>query len=99
MYSFSVNFTVVAAHICTAEKRFDDATNTTRWAVPRIERCFCQGLVALGIFNGEACTAVKEDDAEPWFIDDPMPPTNRENWVPAILDDLLQRGECCKLDW
>ena len=92
------NVEVVESHVCHLQEKFDRNLGRLRWSLPRKERCLCQGVVAPRTPGNQHCSVVKEtvDIEDLWFTDDPTPLTNRNNWKREILDDLLDRSECCK---
>ena len=69
-----------------------------RWAMPSLERCICQGVIAKkGAMMG-MCPLTEEDygyDGEFWYTDEPTPLTVRSNWYPVKLNKLLEREAIC----
>ena len=97
-YHISVAYlTLVDSHVCRLHKRYDPSTRTLRWSLRQNELCLCQGVVAPRTTNSLTCAI--GDDAESidslWFTDDLTALTDRRNWKPAKLDELLARSHCC----
>ena len=89
---------VLDAHVCILQKQRDPSTATLLWSLPRKQRCLCQGVVAPEIKHSKLCQrGGTEIDEDLWFIDDHIARslTNRQNWTPEKLDELLDRRECC----
>ena len=75
--------------------------------MPSAERCYCKMVMAPKFISAGECPARrrgaggKTDDEEEaggeklWFVDDHEALTNRSNWIPEILDKLLEREEFC----
>ena len=88
------------------DKRPDPTRNgTLRWSIPYDEICFCQTVVAPTFISLETCPR-KVDQAcsdirscNLWFVDDPTPLVQRQNWNKGALDLLLDRADyCCEYD-
>ena len=69
---------------------------TSRWSLSYDELCYCQAVVAprsqktcQGKYDATACPDVSTCNL--WFVDDPTPLTQRQNWNKGVLDRLLQR--------
>ena len=80
-------------------KRQDPSTGRLRWSLFLKELCYCQGVVALEQITTRTCSG--QDDCahadDLWFTDHPDPLTQRQNWSPPKLDQLLERSVlCCK---
>ena len=93
---------MVDSHVCNLQERFDRLSEAKLWALPRKELCLCQGVVAPQMSGSRNCPRRTDTDAleDLWLTDDPSLITlltNRNNWTPAKLDNLLGRSHCCKL--
>ena len=69
--------------------------------MPKKELCLCQGVVAPQTSSSRSCPRRGATDGleDLWLTDDPSLInllTNRRNWTPAKLDNLLGRFHCCK---
>ena len=68
-----------------------------QWAMPSLERCNCQGVIAPKR-GPMMCPLTREaygEDNTMWYIDDPRPLTDRANWTPGQMNELLQRDALC----
>ena len=93
---------VVESHVCILHERFDPLSGAKLWALPRKELCLCQRVVAPQMSGSRSCPRRDDTDAleDLWLTDDLSLITlltNRRNWTPAKLDNLLGRSHCCKL--
>ena len=93
---------VVKSHVCLLKKRADPSRGgTLRWSLPYDEICYCQSVVA----PRSQKTCPQKDDpmdcsadglsCNLWFVDDPTPLTQRQNWNKETLDRLLERADHC----
>ena len=93
---------MVDSHVCILQERFDPFSNSKLWALPRKELCLCQGVVVTQTSSSRSCLRHNDTDAleDVWLIHEPSlitRLTNRTNWIPAKLDNLLERSYCRKL--
>ena len=88
---------MVDSHVCILQE--SPLSGAKLWALPRKELCLCQRVVALRVVGSQSCP--RTDTVEDiWLTDDTTlitRLTNRRNWTPAKLDNLLGRSYCCKL--
>ena len=92
---FSALYSCVNGHVCILTRRFDPGTDIYRWAMPFAERCQCQWVVAPEYKNAlQSCPGVGDESIESndswWYTDDKRPLTDRRNWNPEKLDQLLE---------
>ena len=92
---------MVESHTCILQERFNLSSKAKHWAMPRKEVCLCQGVVAPKPLASQSCLTRDNKNAlyDLWFTDDPnliTLLTNRRNWTPAKLDNLLGRSNCCE---
>ena len=92
---------MVDSHICILQERFNLSSQAKHWAMPRKEVCSCQRVVAPKMLTSQSCLTHNNEDAleDLWLVDDPnliTLLTNRRNWTPAKLDNLLEQSNCCK---
>ena len=91
----------VNGHVCLLSLRWDESEQRDRWSMPSLERCHCQWVMKLNEpwSTQDTCGHLVPKNLEPkdvWFTDQPGPITDRGNWKPAILDQLLDRVEFCR---
>ena len=63
-----------------------------------VDRCVCQGVIAAPKRGRMMCPLTREEygeDYQMWYTDDPRPLTDRANWKPDILNELLERVALC----
>ena len=94
----------VNGHVCLLSLRWDESEQRERWSMPSLERCHCQWVMKINEPRAtkDTCGHLVPKNLEPrdvWFTDNPGPITDRDNWKPEILNQLLDRVEFCrKLD-
>ena len=93
---------MVGSHVCILQERFNPS-KAKLWAMPRSELCLCQRVVAPKMLVSQSCSRrsghginALEDlwDTNNTTLITLL--TNRRNWTPAKLDNLLGRSHCCK---
>ena len=92
---------MVDSHVCILQDVVDPQPGVKLWALPKKELCLCQGVVAPQKSRSQSCPRRSDTDTleDLWFSDDPSLITlltNRRNWTPKKLDNLLGRFHCCK---
>ena len=90
-------FFAADAYVCKLTPRWDSAVQRMRWAMPSVQRCVCQGVIAPKR-GPMMCPSKREEygeDSQMWYTDDPRPLTDRANWKPNVLNHLLERVDLC----
>ena len=85
--------------MCKLEPHYDPATKRDRWAMPKEDICFCQGVIAPNNRGTASCPAAPQNEhpgSVMWYTDNPNPLTSRKNWTPEKLDQLLDRVRFCR---
>ena len=83
-------------HVCLLRERLN-LTGETQWFLPKQERCYCQHVIAPTFISIHDCYTNMMESTQLWFTSDSVSLTNRENWTPERLDELLERmGYCGK---
>ena len=100
LFIYSFIFTAILAadaYVCQLFPRWDSSVNRMRWAMRSVDRCVCQGVTApkRGHMMCPLTRADYGEDYQMWYTDDPRPLTDRVNWKPDILNELLERVELC----
>ena len=94
--------------MCMLIQRNDTKTSTLRWSLPAQKRCSCIAVAMRRTpLDFNSCPADKsrevrkgsEVEEELWFTDDPKPLTQRWNWTPEKLNELLERESDCAGKW
>ena len=88
---------VVESHACLLKERPDPSFgDTLRSSLLNDELCYCQSVITARFLSSETCSG-KNDPTylDLWFVDDPAPLTQRQNWNKETLDRLLGRVEFC----
>ena len=81
-------------HVCLLRKRLN-FSGELQWSLPLQELCYCQRVVAPTFINTHNCFTNELDLTQLWFTHDAVFLTQRENWSPERLDDLLERKDYC----
>ena len=90
-------FVAVDAFVCKMVPRWDSSVERMRWAMPTTQLCLCQGVIAPK-GGPMMCPLTREEygeDSSMWYVDDARPLTDRRNWMPTKMNELLRREVVC----
>ena len=81
-------------HICLLKEKLN-SNGTLQWSLPLKERCYCQRVVIPTFLSTQDCSTNNDNPNHLWYSLDVVPLTQKDNWTPGILDELLERSGYC----